>query len=76
MLYDNNEIKKGDLMQVIGIDEEEHCAEGRKYLNKIGIVVDIDEDWEYPYTLLFIDKDIENLSGSSFLWKREHLDFQ
>ena len=41
----------------------------KNYIGKIGWVVDINKDWEYPYEVEFEDKSFLNV----WLWKRENL---
>lgn len=70
-------IQVGDKVEVINVraysdNEYEHPKE---LIGMVGIVTDVDEDWEYPYTIYFgnWEEDAKLRIANGCLWIRENL---
>lgn len=67
----NTVLQKGDLVKIIDISQDGHELGVHKYLGVEAHVKEVDETWEYPYTLQATEVNIEGLED--YLWRAEDL---
>ena len=65
--------KVGDKVKVTSVFEEIVFHSPEKFVGKIGTIVNITEDYGYPYEVIFDDK--ETRDSKVDLWKNEELEF-
>lgn len=64
-------VRLGDRVRIIKPHDDEPDTES--FINATGTIIDVDENWEYPYTIRFDDECLER--KPTWLWKEEHLHF-
>lgn len=69
------EIKVGDIAKVVDIVAN-HSAQTEKYIGEFAKVIEVDRDCRFPYTLEFLNKDVQerNKIEGTWVWLDEELE--
>lgn len=68
--------EKGDLVQIINTHLlKDEGIESDDYEGKIGVVININKGWEYPYNIFFLDQRIEKKQKAmgGLLWNSQNM---
>ena len=64
-------LEKWDFIKIVGSNDET-----KEFIGAKGIIVGVDEEWEYPYDVVFFDMNLQKKSMDSggLLWRDEDLE--
>lgn len=69
-------LEKWDFVKVASFNGEEFNEEMSQFVGATGIIVAVDEDWEYPYDVVFFNMNLQKkaMDSGGLLWRDEDLE--